>query len=73
MPGVNVPDHYTISFSNNITMLLQIQGSMLRSCVTEGHYTGEKAAIVDQIGPVEMQDVTLSRKHAPTQTLIVGG
>jgi hypothetical protein len=58
MPGINVPDHYTISFSTNITMLLQIQGSMLRGCVTEGHYTGEKASVVDQIGPVEMQDVT---------------
>jgi len=58
MPGINVPDHYTISFSNNITMLLQIQGSMLRGCVTEGHYTGEKASVVDQVGPVEMQDVT---------------
>lgn len=58
MPGINVPDHYTISFSTNITMLLQIQGSQLRGCVTEGHYTGEKASVVDQIGPVEMQDVT---------------
>lgn len=58
MPGVNVPSHFTISFSNNITMLLQIQGSMLRPCVTEGHYTGEKSAVVDQVGSVEMQDVT---------------
>lgn len=56
--SVNLPDHYTISFSNNITLLLQIQGSMLRSCVTEGHYTGEKASVVDQVGKVEMQDVT---------------
>ena len=58
MPGINVPDWYTISFSNNITMLLQVQGSVLRPYVSEGHYAGEKAAVVDQIGPVEMQDVT---------------
>lgn len=56
--SVNLPDHYTISFSNNITLLLQIKGSMLRSCVTEGHYTGEKASVVDQVGSVEMMDVT---------------
>jgi len=58
MPGINVPDHYTISFSTNITLLLQIKGSMLRSCVTEGRYTGEKSSVVDQVGSVEMQDVT---------------
>lgn len=56
--SVNIPDHYTISFSTNVMLLLQIQGSKLRGCVTEGSYTGKQASPVDQIGSVEMQDVT---------------
>lgn len=56
--SVNLPDHYVLSFTTNITTLLQIKGSKLRPFVTEGHYTGEKAAVVDQVGSVEMQDVT---------------
>jgi len=56
--SVNIPDHYTISFSTNVMLLLQIKGSKLRGCVTEGAYTGKQASPVDQIGSVEMQDVT---------------
>lgn len=56
--SVNIPDHYTISFSTNVMLLLQIKGSKLRPCVTEGTYTGKQASPVDQIGSVEMQDVT---------------
>jgi len=56
--SVNIPDHYTISFSTNVMLLLQIKGSKLRGCVTEGTYTGKQASPVDQIGSVEMQDVT---------------
>lgn len=56
--SVNIPDHYTISFSTNVMLLLQIKGSKLRECVTEGTYTGKQASPVDQIGSVEMQDVT---------------
>lgn len=56
--SVNIPDHYTISFSTNVMLLLQIKGSKLRPCVTEGTYTGKQASPVDQIGAVEMQDVT---------------
>jgi len=56
--SVNIPDHYTISFSTNVMLLLQIKGSKLRNCVTEGSYTGKQASPVDQIGSVEMQDVT---------------
>jgi len=56
--SVNIPDHYTISFSTNVMLLLQIKGSKLRPCVTEGSYTGKQASPVDQIGSVEMQDVT---------------
>ena len=56
--SANIPDHYTISFSTNIMLLLQQKGSMLRKCVTEGTYTGKQASPVDQFGAVEMQDVT---------------
>ncbi|MDH4185523.1 MAG: phage capsid protein [Nitrospira sp.] len=56
--SVNIPDHYTISFSTNVMLLLQIKGSKLRECVTEASYTGKQASPVDQIGSVEMQDVT---------------
>jgi len=56
--SVNVPDHYTISFSTNVMLLLQEKGSKLRGTVSEGSYTGKQASPVDQIGKVEMQDVT---------------
>ena len=56
--SINIPDHYTISFSRNIELLLQQKGSMLRGTVTEGSYTGKQASPVDQIGRVEMTEVT---------------
>lgn len=56
--SVNLPDHYTISFSTNIMLLLQQKGSKLRGTVTEGSYTGKQASPVDQIGKVEMAEVT---------------
>jgi hypothetical protein len=55
--SVNLPSHYTISFSNNIALLLQTQGQKLRGCVTEAPYVGKQAAVVDQIGQVDMQPV----------------
>lgn len=56
--SLNIPDHYVISFTTNIELLLQIKGSKLRGTVTEGHYVGKQAAVVDQIGSVEMSQVT---------------
>jgi hypothetical protein len=56
--SVNIPDHYTISFSTNVMLLLQEKGSKLRGCVTEGHYVGKQSSVVDQIGAVEMQTVS---------------
>ena len=56
--SLNIPDHYTISFSTNVTLLLQQKGSKLRGTVTEGTYTGKQASPVDQIGRVEMSQVT---------------
>jgi hypothetical protein len=56
--SLNIPDHYTISFSTNVMLLLQQKGSKLRNTVTEGGYVGKQASPVDQIGKVEMQQVT---------------
>lgn len=55
--SVNLPSHYTISFSNNISLLLQTLGQKLRMCVTEAPYVGKQSAVVDQIGQVDMQPV----------------
>lgn len=56
--SVNIPNHYTISFSTNISLLLQQKGSKLRGTMSEGMYTGKQASPVDQIGKVEMNQVT---------------
>ncbi len=68
--SLNIPDHYTISFSTNVMLLLQEKGSKLRGCVMEGRHTGKSASPVDQIGSVEMQEVTnrfapMGRTDAP--------
>lgn len=56
--SLNIPDHYTISFSTNVMLLLQQKGSKLRGTMTEGMYTGKQASPVDQIGKIEMLQVT---------------
>src|SRR5688572_14457205 len=56
--GANIPGHYVKQYATNIMLLLQQQGSRLRGKVTEGSYQGEQASPVDQMGPVEMQEVT---------------
>ena len=56
--SLNIPNHYTISFSTNVMLLLQQKGSKLRGTMSEGMYTGKQASPVDQIGKVEMQQVT---------------
>jgi len=56
--SVNIPNHYAQEFATNIELLLQQKGSKLRSLVTSGSYIGEQASPVDQIGAVEMQEVS---------------
>lgn len=57
--SVNLPSLYARQYADTIMLLLQQQGSRLRPCVTEkGDYKGEQASPVDQIGAVEMQEVT---------------
>lgn len=63
--SVNLPDHYTISFSTNISLKLQQMGSMLRGTVTEGSYEGKSASPVNQYAQVAMNRV--SSRFAPMQ------
>ena len=61
----NLPNHYTISFSSNISLKLQQMGSMLRGTVTEGSYEGKAASPVSQYAQVSMNRV--SSRFAPMQ------
>lgn len=57
--SVNIPIHYARQYADTIMLLLQQQGSKLRKAVTErADYKGEQASPVDQIGSIEMQEVT---------------
>lgn len=56
--NVNIPTHYVMQFSTNVSFLLQQEGSKLRGTVTEGSYVGKQASPVDQIGLIEAQRVT---------------
>lgn len=61
----NLPNHYTISFSSNISLKLQQMGSMLRGTVTEGSYEGKAASPVNQYASISMNRV--SSRFAPMQ------
>jgi len=69
--SINLTTHYVQQYSTNIELLLQQRGSKLRDAVTVGSYVGKAASPVDQIGKVEMQQVTsrfapMGRVDAPT-------
>jgi hypothetical protein len=69
--SVNIPTHYVQQYSANIALLLQQRGSKLRNAVMTGSHTGKQASPVDQVGKVEMQQVTtrfapMGRVDAPT-------
>lgn len=61
----NLPNHYTISFSANISLKLQQMGSMLRGTVTEAPYEGKAASPVNQYAQINMNRV--SSRFAPMQ------
>ncbi len=61
--SINIPSLFVRQYATNITLLLQQMGSKLRGTVTEGHYKGEQASPVDQVGQVAMQKVT--QRFAP--------
>ena len=56
--SANIPGHFVRQYSTNVALLLQQKGSKLRPFVTMGSYVGDQAAVVDQIGAVEAQQVT---------------
>lgn len=58
MSGVNVPAHYGFEFARSIDLLLQQKNSRLSGAVSTGTHQGDKASVVDQVGAIEMQDVT---------------
>lgn len=55
--SANVPTIFARSYSANLQLLLQVKGSKLRMAVDEGHYTGDQASVVDQIGSIEATQV----------------
>lgn len=70
--SVNIPNWYYTEYSRNIDLLLQQRDSRLSGAVMTGMHTGEKASPVDQLGSVEMVDVTsrfapMGRVDAPTE------
>lgn len=69
--SVNIPTWYVQQYNQNIQMLVQQKVSRLRSAVRTGTHQGQSASPVDQIGVIEMQDVTsrfepMPRVDAPT-------
>jgi hypothetical protein len=47
-----IPEHHVIAFTNNVRAALARKGGELRSMVTSASYTGERAQVVDFLGPV---------------------
>lgn len=56
--SVNVPTWYVQQYNQNIQQLLQQKMSRLRAAVRSGSHVGQSASPVDQVGAVEMQEVT---------------
>lgn len=56
--SVNIPTWYVQQYNQNIQQLVQQKVSRLRAAVTVGNYVGQSASPVDQVGAVEMVDVT---------------
>lgn len=69
--SVNIPTWYVQQYNQNIQALVQQKESRLRKAVMTGSHQGQSASPVDQIGVIEMQDVTtrfepMPRVDAPT-------
>lgn len=63
--------HYAQQFSTNVKLLLQQEGSRLRSAVMTGSHKGEQASPVDQYGAIEANQVVgrynpMPNTEAPT-------
>jgi hypothetical protein len=69
--SINIPTWYVQQYNTNIQQLVQQKKTRLRGAVTEAPYVGASASPVDQLGLIEMQDVTtrfepMPRVDAPT-------
>jgi hypothetical protein len=56
--SVNIPTWYVQQYNTNIQALVQQKQSRLRMAVTSAPYYGQQASPVDQLGTIEMTDVT---------------
>lgn len=56
--SVNIPNWYVQQYNQNIQQLVQQKVSRFRGACMTGSHVGTLASPVDQIGTVEMQDVT---------------
>jgi hypothetical protein len=68
--SVNLANLYAQQFATNFQLLLQQKGSRFRGKMMEQTHYGEQASPVDQIGVIEMQEVTtrfepITRTDAP--------
>lgn len=68
--SANIPAHFYTEYARNIDLLLQQMDSRLSGKVATGSHSGDKASPVDQIGKIEMQDITtrfqpMNRVDAP--------
>lgn len=69
--SVNIPTWYVQQYNTNLQQLVQQKVSRLRSACATGNHVGTGASPVDQVGVIEMQDVTtrfepMQRVDAPT-------
>lgn len=53
----NLPIHYVVQFGTNIQASLQQKDSRLGGKTQEGSHQGEKAQVVDFVGPLEMDEI----------------
>src|SRR6478735_8001853 len=65
MSGVNVPSHFYTEYASTIDFLLQQKQSRLSAAVHTGTHSGDKASPVDQVGSIEMTDVTARFQPMP--------
>jgi hypothetical protein len=49
---ITIPVHFAQQYTTNVEMLLRQEGGKLRSCVTQGSYTGKGAKFIEQFGPI---------------------
>ena len=53
-----IPDHFYLSFTRNVELLLQQRNSRFAPAVMQSSYGGKAAQVVKQFGEVEFQEVT---------------